>query len=184
MKKTDFLCIIAVVLVLTGCTQTKYGMTKSALENAIEDVKVDVQQKGYYMISENIGTDISATFSSSRDARNSVWSADLANTKVNQYHFADSAGNTFSFAVAYNEALSKNTLYVLETNVISCETSKPKDNLLLCGKESAVGKIKTLSNDKPIVVGDKAASEKTVTWLAWGGLGAAIIFCIIVLKSI
>ena len=175
------ICVAMSVVLLGSCTQTKYGMTKATLENAIEEVKEDAQGKGYYLVSENIGSDISASFSSARDAKNSVWSADMENAKANQYRFADSAGNTFSFAVAYNEALSGNTMYLLETSVISCETSKPKDNLSLCGRESAVGKIKLIPNDKPVAVGDKAKSEKLVTGFAYGGLAAAIIFCIVVL---
>ena len=160
MKIKITLCLIVTAITLGSCTQTKNGMTKNTLENAIEDIKDDAAKNGYYLTSENTDMAISASITSSRDAKNSLYEADLANTKANQYNFADSAGNKFTFTVAYNEALSDNTLYVLETSVINCETSNAKDNLSLCGRNSAVGKIKTIPNDKPVVIGDAAGTVK------------------------
>jgi hypothetical protein len=173
MKKIKvYLCLCAtIVALLTSCTTTKYGMTKATFEETVEEVKYKVQEKGYYLSSENIGTGISAAFTNTRDAKNSVWDADLANAKANVYHFEDSAGNTFEFTVGYNEALSGNTMYLLDATVLSCQTSNPKDYMSLCGKQSAVNAIEVIPKDKPVVVGDMAKSIKAALW----GCG---IFCV------
>lgn len=161
----------AFIAIMSSCTSTKYGMTKITFDETVEDVKMQVHEKGYYLSSESIGTAISASFTNTRDAKNSVWEADLANAKANVYHFVDSLGNTFDFTVGYNEALSKNTMYLLNTTVLSCQTSNPKDYMMLCGKQSAVNSIKVIPQDKPVVVGDMAKSYKSILW----GCG---IFCV------
>lgn len=139
-------------------------MTKATFDETVEEVKYQVQEKGYYLSSEQIGTDLSASFTNSRDAKNSVWEADIANTKANAYHFVDSVGNTFDFVVGYNEALNGNTMYLLDATVLTCKTSNPKDYMSLCGKQSAVNSIKVIPQDKPVTVGDMAKSYKAILW--------------------
>lgn len=152
------------VALMTSCTTTRYGMTKATFEETMDDVKSQVHEKGYYLSSENIGTSISEAFTNTRDAKNSIWDPDMANAKANVYHFEDSVGNTFDFTVGYNEALSKNVMYMLDATVLSCQTSNPKDYVSLCGKQSPVNSIKVIPQDKPVVVGDMAKSYKALIW--------------------
>ena len=155
---------VTFVVLISSCTTTKYGMTKDTFDETVEEVKLQVHEKGYYLSSEQIGTDLSASFTNTRDAKNSVLGADIANAKANIYQFVDSVGNTFNFVVGYNEALNGNTMYLLNTTVLSCETSNPKDYMSLCGKQSAVNSIKVIPQDKPVIIGDMAKSQKAIIW--------------------
>ena len=148
-----------VATTLASCTTTRYGMKRTTLDVAMDDIKEEYLAKGFYLTSELTGQSISAQISNTRDARNSVYDADLANAKVDAYSFQDSIGNTLNFAIAYNEALNGNTMYLLDVNTIGCETSNPKDYESLCGKNSPIAKIKQIPQDEKVKVGD---AKKTI----------------------
>ena len=123
-----------------------------------------------------MGQAISTQISNTRDARNSIYMADNANAKVDEYSFQDSKGNTLKFAVAYNEALQGNTMYLLDVSTIGCEVSNPQDFESLCGKDSPIEKIKLIPQDKPVEVGDAAKTQKLILYGAYGALAVAIIW--------
>lgn len=174
-----FFYFMLITITLTGCTTTKYGMTRAALDDAMEDVKSDYYAQGYYLISEHLEQVMSTQIiSNTRDARNSMYMADNVNTKVDEYSFQDTIGNKLKFAIAYNEAYQGNTMYLLDVNTIACETSNPMDYEPLCGKKSPLARIRQIPQDQEVIVGDAAKSEKLVVIGAYGALGAAIIWCL------
>lgn len=181
MKNKLVLVLTASMTLLASCTTTRYGMPKKSLDNTMEEIKEEYHEMGYYLASENIGTAISQQISNTRDASNSVWAEDKANTKADFYSFQDTAGNTLSFAVAYNEALQGNTMYLLDVGMLGCEASNTKEYVNLCGKRAPINKIKQMPQDKPVTVGDAAATEKLMVWGSLGFLGASIIVTAVVL---
>lgn len=181
MKTFKIICLLAISATLASCTTTRYGMARATLDNAIEDIKEEYSGKGFYLTSELTGQAISTQVSNTRDARNSIYSADNANAKADVYSFQDTAGNTLKFTIAYNEALQDKTMYLLDVSTIGCETSNPKDYTTLCGKNSPVGKIKQIPQDKEVVVGDAAGTEKLAIW---GSLGACLVALVWALTQI
>ncbi len=179
MKRFFYFILIATTLV--SCTTTRYGMTRATLNDAVDEIKADYYAKGYYLTSEQLEQVTSTQIiSNNRDARNSMYMADNANSKVDEYSFQDTMGNTLKFAIAYNEAYQNNTMYLLDVNTIGCETSNPKDYEPLCGRNSPLAKIKQIPQDKEVVVGDAAKTQKLVTVGAWSALGVAIIWALTV----
>lgn len=172
MKSKRIIYFMAVVISLSSCTTTRYGMTLASLDDAMDGIKEEYSAKGYYLTSELTGQAISTQISNSRDARNSIYMADNANAKADVYSFQDSIGNTLKFSIAYNEALQGNTMYLLDVSTIGCETSNPKDFELLCGKNSPLAEIKRIPQDKEVVVGDAAKTQKLAIF---GSLGACVI---------
>ena len=178
MKTKRFLLLIIAVTTLASCTTTRYGMTRSTLDNTMASVKEDYRAKGYYLTSEHMGQSISTQISNTRDARNSVYMADNANAKIDEYSFQDTIGNTLKFAITYNEALQGNTMYLLDVSTIGCEVSNPMNYESLCGKDSPIEKIRLIPQDKPVEVGDAAKTQKLVVYGAYGALAVAIIWVV------
>lgn len=174
MKRFFYFILIAISLV--SCTTTRYGMKRATLDDVMDDIKSEYYVKGYYLTSELTGQDISTQITNTRDARNSIYEADNANAKVDEYAFQDSLGNTLKFAIAYNEALQENTMYLLDVNVIGREVSNLKDYESLCGKNSPIAQIKQIPQDQKVVVGDAAKTQKGVLW---GCLGVGIVSVLI-----
>ena len=180
MKTKQTLFLLAVSTVLASCTTTRYGMARTTLDDAVESIKEEYYEKGYYLTSEITGQAISSQFSNTRDARNSVYAADNANSKADYYAFQDSTGNTLQFTIAYNEAMQGQTMYLLDVGTIGCQTSNPKDYMSLCGKSSPISKIKQIPNDMKVVVGDMTKTQKTILWTSFiigaGSILASIFF--------
>ena len=138
---------------MTSCMDTYYVTKKTTFDGTIRSVQSQLANQGFNSTGSNTNTHNEAIVTGVSYSKYSGFGTAMANLFITQdtYRFADSLGNTLSYSVLYSaKQTSKGESYVEGVEVCGCESSNPKDYERLCGKESTIKQINTISKDLQI----------------------------------
>ena len=142
MKKPFIILTLALTFLLSGCKTTYLVISKESLDREINNIDIELEEKGYI-------------HSSSRQEGDDYI-----------FFYSDSLGNTIEYTLFYKLDIEEHDglYYVTDLEVKECNSSKPRE----CNKNSSIRNIEELYPDTSIRV---YSPEKTRLLGVCGGIG-------------
>ena len=150
MKK--IIGLIICCFTFSGCYTTHSVISKTSLDETIDNVAIELRSRGYYLVGTSTDTKNEVTVTG-----HSEYGTFMVNNYINSdiYRFADTLGNTMNYTLSYWLKNNNKFYYVTDLQVKGCETSNPKEYRNLCGSTSPTKLITNLSPDESVEVFDR-----------------------------
>ena len=180
MRKGYILLLSAMVMGLSSCTTTYMVIKKSAMDNAINEVAVEMEKYGYYPAGSATDTKNEVIVTGQSYSKYSGYGTKMDNNYITSdvFRFADTLGNSMNYTVSYQLREKDKLFYVTDLYVKGCETSNVRDYNKLCGANSPKNIIERLPKDTPVSLYDE-----TKTYILVGVLSLAACIPLLIAAS-
>lgn len=181
MKRISSICTCLVsIIAITSCTNTRYATSRLTLDRSIEEVKLDLAQKGYALTGSGSDTKNNMYVEGTSYSQYTGYGTKMANDIVttDTYRFTNDDGSTMNFTLSYKVQQNAELIYVTDVIVAGCETSVATEYEKLCGQYSSVKKLEKLPQDTTFKVTDVVGTTLLATVL---GTAAAVVLTLILL---
>ena len=173
--------MFASAALITSCTISHPVTTRGTFDKTVDEIKSDLAKRGYAPSGSSTETKNNVYVEGTSYSKYTGYGSKMANDFVttDTYRFTHDDGSTMSFSVSYKamQDASNGLVYVTEVSTAGCETSNAKQYDLLCGSNSPVNKINTMSQDASIQKTDILSTTLLVTGLTL--LGTVLIYAVI-----
>lgn len=153
MKRIYLLMIIAIAATITSCTSPKAITTINAFNQSVNQVKSELEAKGYTAIGETkeskneiyvSGTSYSKYSGYGTEMKNNVWD-------YSTYQFQDTTGNRIEMQLKYKSGTDYNKgAYVCNVSLLGCSCTKNADYNKVCGANGVADILRNMPNDEEI----------------------------------
>ena len=169
MKKLFGLIICCVSF--SSCYTTHSVISKTSLDETIDNVDIELRSRGYYLIGTSTDTKNEVTVTGQSYSKYSGYGTRMDNNYITSdtYRFADTLGNSMNYTVSYQLKKSDGFYFVTNLQVKGCETSNPKEYRNLCGSKSPIKLITNLSPDESVEVFDRKTTLGAIGMIIFTG---------------
>lgn len=176
MKLKQLYLSILALLCLSSCTTTYHVTSKASLDKALDNIAIELSNKGYYPAGTSTDTKNEVTVTGQSYSKYSGYGTLMGNNYITSdtYRFADTNGNSMNYTVSYQLKNNNGFLYVTDLQIKGCETSNVKEYTNLCGSASPTKIIDSLPKDSSVNLYD---NDKTYVLVGVVGV-LALIVCI------